>query len=127
MRVGPSLNNEISEIALAGAILHVSGSQGSWLQISRNGKQLWLADWVGYTHLENSQTGPADIDNCCFVNRQCNTDQEWIDGYWAYQRNECPVGASARQENARQPVSSTPAAVDNCCYLDWQCNTDRNG
>ncbi len=36
---------------------------------------------------------PANVNNCCFVNRECNSDQEWTDGYWAYQRNECPVGS----------------------------------
>ncbi len=122
LRVGPSLIDGIFEIAPAGAILHVSGSRGRWLQIHRSGKELWLADWVGYSRVE---AGPADIDNCCFVNRQCSSDQEWVDGYWAYQVNECPVGASARQEIARQPVSGTPAVVDNCCYLDWQCSSDQ--
>ena len=23
----------------------------------------------------------SDIDNCCFVDRQCHSDQEWVDGY----------------------------------------------
>ena len=43
---------------------------------------------------------PSNVDNCCFVNRECNSDQEWTDGYWAYKRNECPVTS--------QPTSSTP-------------------
>ena len=32
---------------------------------------------------------PVDVNNCCFVNRQCVTEQQWVDGYWAYQRNQC--------------------------------------
>jgi hypothetical protein len=29
------------------------------------------------------------IDNCCFVDRQCATDQEWADGHHAFQNNQC--------------------------------------
>ena len=42
----------------------------------------------------------AIIDNCCFVNRSCVTDQEWINGWHAFQRNECP---------ASQPVAPASA------------------
>ncbi len=64
-------------------------------------------------------TAFAQVDNCCFVNRQCNTDSEWTDGYWAYHRNECPRGASAGQASA-----SPPANVDNCCFVNRHCTTD---
>lgn len=30
-----------------------------------------------------------EIDNCCFVDRQCKSEQEWVDGYWAFQNNQC--------------------------------------
>ncbi len=62
----------------------------------------------------------SDIDNCCFVDRQCSTDQQWIDGYWAFQNNQCPAPASS------QPVSGTPAQVDNCCFVDRQCHSDQD-
>ena len=64
-------------------------------------------------------TAFAQVDNCCFVNRQCNTDSEWKDGYWAYHRNECPRGASAGQASA-----SPPANGDNCCFVNRHCTTD---
>lgn len=38
---------------------------------------------------------PSNVDNCCFVNRQCNTDDEWTRGYWAFQNNECPVSTAS--------------------------------
>ena len=62
----------------------------------------------------------TDIDNCCFVNRQCATDQEWVDGYHAYQRNQCSASQPAAAVSA--PVSA-PAGqpVDNCCQVGWQC------
>ena len=48
------------------------------------------------------QQQPANVDNCCFVNRECNSDQEWTDGYWAYQRNECPGPATSQPANTGQ-------------------------
>ncbi len=60
----------------------------------------------------------SGIDNCCFVDRQCHSDQEWVDGYWAFQNNQCPAPASS------QPTGDAPAQVDNCCFVDRQCNTE---
>ena len=61
------------------------------------------------------------IDNCCYVNRQCATNQEWEAGFYAFQRNECPAGQPAA------PVSA-PAGqpVDNCCYVNRQCATNQD-
>ena len=61
----------------------------------------------------------SDIDNCCFVDRQCRTDQEWVDGYWAFQNNQCHAPASS------QPAGGGPAQIDNCCFVDRQCSTDQ--
>ena len=60
-----------------------------------------------------------DIDNCCFVDRQCSSDQQWIDGYWAFQNNQCPAPAQS------QPTGGAPAQVDNCCFVDRLCNSDQ--
>lgn len=70
----------------------------------------------GHNHLASA------IDNCCFVNRQCATDAEWVAGYHAFQRNECPVSQPAALVSA--PVSA-PAGqpVNNCCNVNWQCGT----
>ena len=64
----------------------------------------------------------SDIDNCCFVDRQCHSDQEWTDGYHAFQNNQC--GASSQS----QPGTSAPpsAQIDNCCYVDRQCSSDQD-
>ena len=66
----------------------------------------------------------SDIDNCCFVDRQCSSDQQWIDGYWAFQNKQCTAPAQPAQS---QPVASgpPPAQVDNCCYVDRQCGNDQ--
>ena len=60
----------------------------------------------------------AQIDNCCFVDRQCSSDQEWTNGYWAFQNGQCAAPAPSGQ-----PANSS-APVDNCCGFDRQCSTD---
>ncbi len=69
-----------------------------------------------------------DIDNCCFVDRQCSSDQDWTDGYWAFQNNQCPAPAPAQSSapSSSQPVSAAPAQIDNCCFVDRQCQTDQD-
>ena len=76
LRESYSLESAIVETASAGTTLTVVGSNKRWLRINRNGSEVWMADWVGYTRVEDSaptqtQTA-ANIDNCCFVDRQCN-------------------------------------------------------
>ncbi len=40
-----------------------------------------------------TSTEPSNVDNCCFVDRQCQSEQEWKNGYYAYQNNQCPSSA----------------------------------
>ncbi|MDE2819971.1 MAG: hypothetical protein OXN94_16665 [Chloroflexota bacterium] len=65
-----------------------------------------------------------DIDNCCFVDRQCSTDQEWTDGYHAYQNNQCPASSQSGMSAPSQPSGGAPAQIDNCCFVDRQCRND---
>ena len=51
---------------------------------------------------ETQQTQP-NIDNCCFVNLNCQSEQDWVDGFWAFRRQECSVQGASEQ-------ISTPAA-----------------
>ena len=67
----------------------------------------------------------SDIDNCCFVDRQCHSDQDWTDGYWAFQNNQCPAPAQSGAPTSSQPTGGTPAQIDNCCFVDRQCQTDQ--
>ncbi len=62
----------------------------------------------------------SGIDNCCFVDRQCTTDREWIDGYHAYHHNQCQAPAQS------QPTGGAPAQIDNCCFVDRQCHSDQD-
>ena len=130
LRAAPSLNADIAGTVTTGTVLQVGGRQGSWLQINRIGGVVWLADWVNYSRLDSSEpTGSqqptSQIDNCCFVDRQCQSDQEWIAGYWAYQNRQCAAPGQPQPATPTQPVASTPATVDNCCGIDRQCSSDQ--
>ncbi|MCY4069748.1 MAG: SH3 domain-containing protein [Chloroflexi bacterium] len=128
LRAGHSLESQVVESAPAGSILQVIDSFNRWLKISRNGREVWMASWVSHSRIaEGGQTAPqpaSNIDNCCFVDRQCNSDQEWTDGYWAFQNGQCAAPVQSQQQTPTQPVSGAPAQVDNCCFVDRQCNTD---
>ena len=70
-----------------------------------------------------------DIDNCCFVDRLCQTDQDWTDGYFAFQNKQCSVPAQSQAPLSAQPVSAEPAQIDNidnCCFVDRLCQTDQD-
>ncbi len=130
LRATPSVNADIAGTVSSGAILEVVGESGSWLQIKWPGSGVWLANWVNFSRLDNiteTSSQPASntasqVDNCCFVDRQCTTDQEWMNGYWAYQNGQC-----ARQTTSQpmSPVSSETSAIDNCCFAGWVCRTDQ--
>lgn len=132
LRAAPSLQNNIVETAAAGATLDVIGSSDGWLRINRNGVEVWMSKSVSYTRVEGGEnaaprTGTStQIDNCCFVDRQCTTDEEWVNGYNAYQHNQCP--APSRQQPSTtaqsQPQPGTSEDIDNCCFIGWQCDTD---
>ena len=75
-------------------------------------------------------TATSNIDNCCFIDRQCNTNQEWDAGYWAFQNNQCvaPAQSPAQpQSPAQSPApttNTTTSNIDNCCFVDRQCTTE---
>lgn len=139
LRAEASLDSQVIQSAPAGTVLQVIGSFGRWLRISRAEGDLWMADWISYSRVDGappaaSQAGqpatsghaiPVNVDNCCFVDRQCTTDADWSDGYWAYQNGQCVAPPQTQAQPAAAPASSAPASnVDNCCFIDRQCNTD---
>ena len=126
-----SLEGNVVESAPAGATLHVVGQFGRWLTINRNGNEVWMASWVSHTRVESAtqtQTTTqvaSNIDNCCFVDRQCNNDQEWMDGYWAFQNGQCTAPSTSQEQTPSQPAGNETGPIDNCCYVDRQCNNDQ--
>ena len=133
LRDAASLQGAWLETVAPGTTLTVIGEQNRWLKINRNGSDVWMASWVDYSRLDNcggtaSQAGPstepANIDNCCFVDRQCHTDQDWTEGYFAFQNNQCPAPEQTGSPSPPQPVSGAPAQIDNCCFVDRQCTSE---
>ena len=135
IRKSHSTSSPVVQTAAAGQSFAVSSStQGSrycWLELAAG----WMARTTRVAASQpaqstaasgNQSTQPSDINNCCFVNRRCQSENEWLDGYWAFQRNECPVSMSTPVTSSPQPVSVPSSDVNNCCYTGWQCTTDED-
>ncbi len=133
LRAEASLDSDVVQSAPAGSVLQVVGSFGRWLNINRDGLELWMADWVSYSRIDGGghaapqpvSSAPAAVDNCCQVDRQCQTKADWTNGYYAYQNGQCaaPAPAQPQPQSPAQPASNAPAGVDNCCQVDRQCHT----
>ncbi|MDE2857949.1 MAG: SH3 domain-containing protein [Chloroflexota bacterium] len=132
LRAEASLDSQVLESAPAGSVLQVVDSFNRWLKINRNGREVWMASWVSHSRIEDSapvqpqpaSNVPPQVDNCCFVDRQCNTPADWDNGYWAFQNGQCAAPAPSQPQTSAQPVSNVPAQVDNCCFVDRQCQSD---
>lgn len=126
LRTGPGLNNAINEVAPAGTILRVTGARDNWLEIDRNGKALWMADWVGFTRLDDEQSQAAPVDNCCFLDWRCAGDADWIRGYYAFRDQLCAHPGFAIQ-GSRTVVAQARAALDMLRELapQWYAYADR--
>ena len=132
LRTAPSRNADIADTVRSGTILQVVGTFNRWLKIDRYGRQVWLADWVDFSRIDSiappaspalpAPSGP--VDNCCYVDRQCHSDLDWMGGWHAFQNGQCAAPAQPQPATPAQPVASAPANVDNCCYVDRQCHSD---
>ena len=123
LRATYNLESRIVEKVRAGTVLTVVDRFNRWLKIERSGGDAWMADWVGFTRLNDQQTS-SDVDNCCFVDRQCQTDDEWTSGFWAFQNNQC--GLSTATEISTPMTSADSEQADNCCFIGWLCHNDRD-
>ena len=133
LRAEPSRNAAIADTVRSGTILQVVGEFNRWLKIDRNGREVWLADWVDFSRVDDSAspassalpapTGP--IDNCCYVDRQCHSELDWMGGWHAFQNGQCAAPPQPQPVTPAQPGSSAPANVDNCCLVDRQCSSDQ--
>ncbi len=130
LRESYSLTSRRVETVPAGTTLQVVGSFNRWLKINRGGGEAWMASWVSHSRVEG-QAVPvnavsADIDNCCFVDRQCRSDPEWQAGYWAFQNNECAAPTQTLSSVSTPATSVAADQVNNCCFIGWQCNSGQD-
>lgn len=116
IRESASTDSRVVATARAGDSFTVSQSQRGdtwcWLNIGAG----WIAKTSRVSSTERairstSQRKPpqqsvqqqSDIDNCCYVDRQCDTDEEWVSGFWAFQRNnQCAAPSQQRQQGRQQ-------------------------
>jgi len=111
LRADASLDSQVLESAPAGSVLQVVDSFNRWLKINRNGREVWMASWVSHSRIEDSgQTASqpanvslAQVDNCCFVDRQCQSAQDWENGYWAFQNGQCAAPSKPQPQTPAQP------------------------
>ena len=122
IREKPSLQSRIVDTVQSGTTLLVIGQQDRWLRIGPGAREAWMANWVRHTRVEQAA---SQVDNCCFVDRQCNTDQEWTAGYWAYQNNQCGAPVDTQTPGTKLETTA-PAETDNCCFVDRLCTTDKD-
>ncbi len=123
-------NCRLVETVPAGTVLQVVDRFNRWLKISRNGAEVWMADWVNYTRIEGGSApaaqpaqpaapaapsdqpaqpaGPqpqGEVDNYCFTIWTCTTEEDWERGYHAYQNNEA-AGTHPPGGNIAPPAPS---------------------
>ena len=113
IRSGASTSSHVVKKARAGEAFDVSrstrGATWCWLRID--------AGWMAMTSRVQStkplratastsgststatatQPSSSNIDNCCYVNRHCQSEQDWVDGFWAFLRQECFVQGTSEQ------------------------------
>lgn len=120
LRTCAGIGCRIVEIVPPGTVLPVIGQLNRWLKVDRGGLDLWMADWVDYTRVESSPAESSSpqpqVDNCCYIDRQCQSEEDWIDGYHAFRNRECrlPLSSLAAGESSSQ--------IDNCCFIGWLCD-----
>ena len=135
LRASHSLTADIVETVGVGTVLDVVGKLNRWYRISRNGAEVWMADWVDHSRLDSGAPVSTDspvsqpmtsegteVDNCCFINRQCRSDEEWVNGYYAFQNLQCGMPAQEPMQTVTAPVSQ-PTVIDNLCYTVRTCTT----
>ena len=126
LRASPSLEAAWIETVATGTTLHVVGKHNRWLKISHNGAEVWMADWLSHSIIEGSQAPAAQTqssspsDNCCNIDRQCSSEKQWIDGYYAFLNGQCAAPPLPPTQISVAPASD----VDNCCFVDRQCQSD---
>ena len=118
-------NCRVVEAVPAGTVLQVVDRFNRWLKISRDGAEVWMADWVNYTRIEggSAPAAPAaqpeqpdapaaqpaqpqdEVDNYCFTIWTCTTEEDWARGYHAYQ-NDKAAGTQPPGSDAAPPAPS---------------------
>ncbi len=136
IRAQPSLSGAWLVSVPAGTVLEVTGEYNRWLRINRGGGDAWMASWVRHERVATTAAPQPEVDNCCGIDRLCQSEPEWIAGWYAFQAGECQAPATSvspavhhSAATSGQPVvpvsgAAPLASIDNCCHLDRSCHSD---
>ena len=119
VRAAPTTDSQIIGHAQAGDMYTANkstrGEDWCWIKISDG----WLAKtaralpnrplYAAASRSSSAQQAQisqqrSDIDNCCFVDRECKSEKQWIDGYYAYQNNQCGAPGQAGANKPGRPI-----------------------
>ena len=136
IRAQPSVSATWLETVPAGTILEVISQSGRWFKVNRrNGA--WMASWLSHDRIA-APSSQAVSDNCCGIDRQCHSENDWIAGWHAFRNGQCqapaansPTGvhhsaapATGGHTGVHQSGSAPLSSIDNCCHLDRSCHSD---
>ena len=68
----------------------------------------------------------AQVNNCCSIDRQCSTNDEWVSGYYAFRNGQCAAPAESQQQAHQARQDQGPSPSNNCCFSNWQCSTNED-
>ncbi len=71
------------------------------------------------------QSSEATVDNCCFIGWQCNSEDDWKQGYRAFQENQCERSSQptqSSQQNYSCNCSKTCGQMSSCNEAYFQLN-----
>ena len=124
LRAGPGTDYPQVDSVSANTELEAIGKSGDWYVIRRDAREVYVADWVTYdTPLPVSSDGrgtgnqQTEKNNCCFIGRQCNTDDEWVQGYYNYKNNEC--------DQSSQPTSASSPSTSQSSQPSYSCDCSK--
>ena len=64
----------------------------------------------------------AQVDNCCNISRQCNSDADWTQGYYDFKNGHCAAPA----QTGTPAQTGASSQIDNCCFAGWHCTSDQD-
>ena len=91
---------------------------------------VWSLTCLGPVSPSGSSSAPGgqaawSNNNCCYGAWQCRADQEWQDGYWAFQNGQCAAAQPSQTQSSPLAPAAAASPVDNCCFVDRQCASDQ--
>ncbi len=113
VRTGPGTHYPLLDSVPAGTALEVVGKSGVWYLIRRGGREVYVAARLTsdaplpVSREANQSRVSSPVDNCCFIGWQCNTEDEWKNGYIAFQNNQCKGSSQPAQAISPQPRQSS--------------------